>query len=118
MDAGETPCTSTPEHCFDREPALPKWRHRLPKHQLTYALDESDTLQCANTSCVGIQFFEAEDIAYDDAACLLPTICDGDDLEITVVAVPAISTHEWVTSLCPTKFPALRLWRLGLYRPL
>ena len=77
--------------------------------ELTYAVDEGDTLQCANTSCVGIQFFAAEDIAYEvTQPASYPTICDGDDLEITVVAAPAISTHEWVTSLCPTKFPALQ----------
>ncbi|MEE2919130.1 MAG: PKD domain-containing protein [Bacteroidota bacterium] len=72
--------------------------------ELTYAVDEGETLQCANTSCVGIQFFEAEDIAYEvTQPASYPTICDGDDLEITVVAAPAISTHEWVTSPLPNQ---------------
>ena len=73
--------------------------------ELTYAVDEGDTLQCANTSCVGIQFFAAEDIAYEvTQPASYPTICDGDDLEITVVAAPAISTHEWVTSSAQPNF--------------
>ena len=72
--------------------------------ELTYELSGGESLQCVNTACADIIFFPAEEIVTEVTyPATFPPVCDGDDLEITVISPPQFSSHEWLTSPLPNE---------------